>query len=311
MSIGLKILIAYCLDLIFGDPYRIPHPVQFIGKLISRLESILYNFKNKRLAGAILCILVVITTFTVTSILGMVEVIEVYLLYTIFATRCLANEGNKVFNILDSGDMDRAKKELSYLVSRDTESMKERDIIRSTLETISENTVDGIIAPMFYMVLGAIIFPNASYGALAFGMTYKAINTLDSMVGYKNERYLDFGRFSAKLDDLVNLIPARFTGMILYPLTAFLLRYDYVSSLRIYFRDRSNHASPNSAHPEAAAAGALGIQFGGTTSYFGRVYNKPTIGDKKREFEREDIKKNIKLMYGASLLTMLLIVVIL
>lgn len=306
MSIGVKILIAYCLDLILGDPYRIPHPVQFIGKLISKVESLTYRYENKKFWGGVLLLVVTGVTFITTSLLGMIEVVEIYLLYTIFATRCLANEGNKVYSILCAEDMERARRELSYLVSRDTGSMEERDVIRSTLETISENTVDGIIAPMFYMVLGALIFPEASYGALAFGMTYKAINTLDSMVGYKNDKYMDFGMFSAKVDDLVNLIPARLTGMILYPLTALILRYDYRSALRIYFRDRKNHASPNSAHPEAAAAGALGIQFGGTTSYFGKVYNKPTIGDRLREFHREDIRKNINLMCGASLIAMAL-----
>ncbi len=306
MSIGVKILIAYCLDLILGDPYRIPHPVQFIGRLISKVEGLTYRYENKKFWGGVLLVVVMGVTFITTSLLGMVEVVEIYLLYTIFATRCLANEGNKVYSILCAEDMERARRELSYLVSRDTGSMEERDVIRSTLETISENTVDGIIAPMFYMVLGALIFPGASYGALAFGMTYKAINTLDSMVGYKNDKYMDFGMVSAKVDDLVNLIPARLTGMILYPLTALILRYDYRSALRIYFRDRKNHASPNSAHPEAAAAGALGIQFGGTTSYFGKVYNKPTIGDRLREFHREDIRKNINLMYGASLIAMTL-----
>ena len=306
MSIAVKILVAYCLDLILGDPYRIPHPVQFIGKIISKLEEVLYKFKNKKLWGSILCIGVLVVTFFVTSILGMIEILEVYLLYTIFATRCLADEGNKVYKILESENMEKAKKELSYLVSRDTGSMEERDIIRSTLETISENTVDGIIAPMFYMVLGALIFPDASWGALAFGMTYKAINTLDSMVGYKNDRYMDFGWFSAKVDDWANLIPARITGMVLYPMTALFLRYDYRSALRVYFRDRKNHASPNSAHPEAAAAGALGIQFGGVTSYFGKKYNKPTIGDRIRDFEREDIKRNINLMYGASFISLVL-----
>ena len=311
MSIALKILIAYCLDLVLGDPYRIPHPVQFIGRFISKLEKVLYGYKNKRLCGVVLCITVIAVTFMVTSLLGMIEIVEIYLLYTIFATRCLADEGNKVYSILEAEDMERAKKELSYLVSRDTGTMEERDIIRSTLETISENTVDGIIAPMFYMVVGALIFPNSPWGALAFGMTYKSINTLDSMVGYKNDRYIDFGRFSARLDDLVNLIPARVTGMILYPAASLFLRYDHRSALRVYFRDRKNHASPNSAHPEAAAAGALGIQFGGETSYFGRVYNKPTIGDRLRDFERDDIKKNINLMYGASLMAIIMAVTIL
>lgn len=304
MSIGAKILIAYILDLILGDPYRIPHPVQFIGKLISFIEKRIYDFKNKKAAGVVLCIATLTITYLVSSILGMIEVVEIYLLYTIFATRCLANEGNKVMGILEKDDIESARRELSYLVSRDTGQMQERDIIRSTMETISENTVDGIIAPLFYMTLGGLIFPGSSMGALAFAMTYKAVNTLDSMVGYRNERYEDFGWFSAKTDDFFNLIPARITGMILYPITALLVGYDYKRSLRVYFRDRLNHASPNSAHPEAAAAGAIGIQFGGRTSYFGKIYDKPTIGDGIRDFERTDIRKNLKLMYGASLIFM-------
>lgn len=311
MGIATKILIAYILDLILGDPYRIAHPVQAIGRLITFLEKHLYNMKDKRLAGIILCILTLSTTYIVTSLLGMIWIIEVYLLYTILATRCLANEGNKVYSILKSNDMERARKELSYLVSRDTKEMEKRDVIRSTMETISENTVDGIVSPLFFMLIGALIFPSSSMGALAFGMTYKAINTLDSMVGYKNERYIDFGRFSAKVDDLANLIPARVTGAIFYPVSAFFLRYDYRSSLRVFLRDRLNHASPNSAHPEAAMAGALGIQFGGKTSYFGKVHEKPTIGDGVRDFEVEDIKKNIYMMYGASIISIVILLIVL
>ena len=164
------------------------------------------------------------------------------------------------------------------------------------METISENTVDGVIAPMIYMFIGG----------LPLAMVYKAINTMDSMLGYKNEKYGEFGYFSAKLDDAANFIPARITGGLLIPLSCFFLRYDYKNAWKIFFRDRKNHASPNSAHPEAAAAGALGIQFGGKTSYFGREYDKPTIGDKKREFQTEDIKKNIKILYMTSFLGLII-----
>ncbi|WP_319371730.1 adenosylcobinamide-phosphate synthase CbiB [uncultured Ilyobacter sp.] len=304
LNVIAKIGIAYLIDLIAGDPYWMPHPVQFIGKLIEKSESLLYRFENKRLSGAVLTIMVLFITFMISYRLGMFQILEIYFLYTIFATRCLAKEGMKVYNILKAKDMDRAKKELSYLVSRDTGSMDERNIIRSVMETISENTVDGIIAPMFYMMLGALLLPGNPGGALAFGMTYKGVNTLDSMVGYKNEKYIDFGWFSARLDDWVNLIPARITGMIFYPLSALLLGFDYKSSLRIYFRDRLRHASPNAGHPESAVAGAIGIQFGGVTSYFGESHEKPTIGDKIKEFDIEDIRKNIKMMYGASIIGM-------
>jgi len=302
LNVIAKIGIAYLIDLIAGDPYWMPHPVQFIGKLIEKFEKFLYRFKNKRFSGAVLTITVLSLTFAISYTFGMFQILEIYFLYTIFATRCLAKEGMKVYNILKAKDMEKAKKELSYLVSRDTNSMDERNIIRSVMETISENTVDGIIAPMFYMMIGALLLPGNPGAALAFGMTYKGVNTLDSMVGYKNERYSDFGWFSARLDDWVNLIPARITGMILYPLSAMILGFDYKSSFRIYFRDRLRHASPNAGHPESAVAGAIGIQFGGVTSYFGESHEKPTIGDKIKEFDIEDIRKNIKMMYGASII---------
>ena len=168
-------------------------------------------------------------------------------------------------------------------------------IIRSTMETISENTVDGIVAPMFYMFLGG----------MPLAMAYKAINTLDSMVGYKNEKYMEFGKFSAKVDDVANFIPARITG-ILIVLASMILGYDYKNSLKIFIRDRKNHSSPNSAHSEASVAGALGVQFGGKVSYFGKETDKPTIGDKTKEFELEDIRKNIRIMYVTSFLSLVI-----
>jgi len=214
-------------------------------------------------------------------------------MYTVFSVNSLAREGNRVYNILKEGDIEKARKDLSYLVSRDTETMDEKMIIRSTMETISENTVDGIVAPMFYMFLGG----------LPLAMTYKAINTLDSMVGYKNEKYMDFGKFSAKIDDIANFIPARITGFLIVA-ASMILRYNYKNSLKIFIRDRKNHSSPNSAHAEASVAGALGVQFGGRVSYFGKEADKPTIGDKIKDFELEDIKKNIKIMYVASFLSL-------
>ena len=218
---------------------------------------------------------------------------EIYLMYTIFSINSLAREGKKVYKILQKGNLEIARKELSYLVSRDTEKMDKIMIIRSTMETISENTVDGIIAPMFYMFIGG----------LPLAMTYKAINTMDSMVGYKNEKYIDFGKFSAKVDDVANFIPARITGIFII-LASMILGYNGKEAWRIFFRDRKNHSSPNSAHSEASVAGALGVQFGGRVSYFGKEVDKPTIGDKKKEFEIEDIKKNIKIMYAASFLSL-------
>ena len=302
----IKIWIAYVLDLIFGDPQNVVHPVQVIGKIISAGEKVLLRKKYKFLAGAVLNIFTVSITYTSMYLISKsVKIsvffmsIEIYLMYTIFSINSLAREGNRVYRILKEGDIEKARKDLSYLVSRDTEMMDEKMIIRSTMETISENTVDGIVAPMFYMFLGG----------MPLAMAYKAINTLDSMVGYKNEKYMDFGKFSAKVDDAVNFIPARITG-ILIVLASMILGYDYKNSLKIFIRDRKNHSSPNSAHSEASVAGALGVQFGGKVSYFGKEIDKPTIGDKTKEFELEDIRKNIRIMYVTSFLSLVMFSVI-
>ena len=308
----IKIWIAYVLDLIFGDPQNIIHPVQVIGKMISSGEKYLLgkrhesDRKYKFFAGMILNITVISVTYAVTYLIYkssensiIFTVAEIYLMYTIFSINSLAREGNRVYNILKEGNIERARKDLSYLVSRDTETMDEKMIIRSTMETISENTVDGIVAPMLYMFLGG----------LPLSITYKAINTFDSMVGYKNEKYMDFGKFSAKLDDVANFIPARITG-ILIVIASMILGYDYKNSLKIFIRDRKNHSSPNSGHAEAGVAGALGVQFGGRVSYFGKEVDKPVIGDKIKDFELEDIKKNIKIMYAASFLSLVVFSVI-
>ena len=298
----IKIWIAYVLDLIFGDPQNVVHPVQVIGKIISAGEKVLLRKKYKFLAGAVLNIFTVSITYTLMYLISksvkisvFFMIIEIYLMYTIFSINSLAREGNRVYRILKEGDIEKARKDLSYLVSRDTETMDEKMIIRSTMETISENTVDGIVAPMFYMFLGG----------MPLAMAYKAINTLDSMVGYKNEKYMDFGKFSAKVDDAANFIPARITG-ILIVLASMILGYDYKNSLKIFIRDRKNHSSPNSAHSEASVAGALGVQFGGKVSYFGKETDKPTIGDKTKEFELEDIRKNIRIMYVTSFLSLVI-----
>ena len=312
LTLVIKIWIAYVLDLIFGDPQNIIHPVQVIGKMISSGEKFLLgensglSRKYKFFAGMMLNITVISLTYGITYLIHrtsensiILTVAEIYLMYTVFSINSLAREGNRVYNILKEGNIERARKDLSYLVSRDTETMDEKMIIRSTMETISENTVDGIVAPMLYMFLGG----------LPLSMTYKAINTLDSMVGYKNEKYMDFGKFSAKLDDVANFIPARITG-ILIVIASMILGYDYKNSLKIFIRDRKNHSSPNSGHAEAGVAGALGVQFGGKVSYFGKEVDKPVIGDKTKDFELEDIKKNIKIMYAASFLSLVVFSVI-
>lgn len=293
--------LAYILDLIFGDPHWFPHPVRFIGKLIEILEKVLYRFSCKKFTGGILAILTVSITFLISYYIAKLSVfLEIFFLYTTLATKSLADEGFRVCKVLVEGDMEKAKKELSYLVSRDTGNMDVVQITRSVLETISENTVDGVIAPMFFAFLGSFFTFGGVSLALPFAMGYKAINTLDSMVGYKNDKYIDFGMFSAKLDDIANFIPARIAGGFIIPLGAMILRMDYKRAWKIFFRDRLNHSSPNSGNSEAAFAGALGVQFGGKTSYFGKVYDKPTIGDKLKHFGIPDVKKGIRLLYVSS-----------
>ena len=184
----------------------------------------------------------------------------------------------------------------------------------SVVETIAENTVDGFASPAFYAFIGSFfsisIFGKDVSLALPFAMTYKAINTLDSMVGYKNERYIDFGKVSARVDDVANFIPARLTGLIFIPLASFILGYNFKNSLKIFFRDRNKHSSPNSGQSESAYAGALGIQFGGKISYFGKDYEKPTIGDKTKEFEYEDIKKAVNILYVVSFIATITFILI-
>ncbi len=311
MNFLIKYSIAYILDLILGDPHWFPHPVRFIGKLITMLEGLLYRFKCKKFTGGVLAVLTIAITFIVSFILAKISVVlEIFFLYTTLATKSLASEGFRVCKILVEGDMEKAKKELSYLVSRDTENMNVVQITRSVLETISENSVDGVIAPMFFAFLGSLFSIDGVSLALPFAMGYKAINTLDSMVGYKNEKYMNFGTVSARIDDIANFIPARLSGGLIIPIAAFILRYDYKSAWRIFFRDRLNHFSPNSGNSEAAFAGALGVQFGGKTSYFGKIHNKPTIGDKLKNFGIPDVKKGIRLLYVTSWVGMVIFTII-
>jgi len=218
-------------------------------------------------------------------------IITVLLASLTLATKSLYNESKVVLNALNRGDIEEARKSLSMIVGRDTDSLDEKEICRAVIETVSENLSDGIIAPMFYLAIGGV----------PLAMAYKAINTLDSMVGYNNERYADIGWFSAKMDDIWNWIPARLTGFIII-LAAFILRLNWMDSWRVMRRDGRNHSSPNSGIPEAAAAGAMNIQLGGKIQYFGKITNKPTIGDRIKETGRDDVKKAWIIMFFSSLL---------
>lgn len=235
MSFILKIWMAYLLDLILGDPYWFPHPVRFIGKYITFIENRIYSLKNKRVYGGLLTFTVILTTGILSyHIAKASQFLEIFFLYTTLATKSLGAEGIKVYKILKSGDLKKAQKELSYLVSRDTGEMDEIQVVRSTMETIAENSVDGVIAPMFYAFLGSLMTIEGTSLALPLAMGYKAVNTLDSMVGYKNDRYIDFGMVSAKVDDFFNFIPARLSGLLIIPIATFILGMGIKRPLKVF-----------------------------------------------------------------------------
>ena len=284
----IKISAGFILDLIFGDPYRFPHPVRFIGKFISFADEKLRKIKHEFSGGMLLLILTVGLTYGITYFLcSFSDLVEIFFIYTIFATNSLAKEGRKIYRSLQKGDIKSARKWLGWIVSRETAELEEEEIVRGAVETISENIVDGLIAPLFFLF----------FGGAPLAMAYKAVNTLDSMVGYKTPKYIRFGTASARMDDILNFLPARFTGFVLMPIAALLAGKSWRDSLRVVRRDRLNSSSPNAGHSEAAVAGALGIQLGGTSTYFGRTVEKPSIGDSNRQLHYDDIKNTIKIMY--------------
>ena len=297
----LIMILGYIMDLVFGDPYWFPHPVRFIGKLISKTEKFIRKHakseESLKYWGILMWLVPVVTTALVTTFIvkiasfnKYVEIfVSAFIIYTTLSTKCLKDEATKIYKVLETGDIKKSRVQLSYIVGRDTTNLSQSEIIRATVETVAENTVDGTISPMFY---GFLFGPVGA-------MTYKAINTLDSMVGYKNDKYLNLGCVSAKLDDVANFIPARLTAIFM-PLGAFLCGMNGINSFKIAIRDRKNHKSPNCAFAEGAAAGAIGVQLGGTNIYFGQEVYKPTIGDKKRELENYDIVRMNKLMYATT-----------
>ena len=314
MTISLVALVmGYILDLIFGDPYWMPHPVRFIGNLISILEKVIRRFmpKTKRgeyIGGIILTVMVVSISMVIPLVIILMAksintylalTVETFMCYQILATKSLKVESMKVYDELAKNDLPSARKAVSMIVGRDTKDLTFSGVAKAAVETVAENTSDGIIAPMIFIAIG---------GA-PMGFFYKAINTMDSMVGYKNERYINFGRFAAKLDDVVNYLPARISAYQMI-LSSFFLRYDYKNAFKIYKRDRYNHASPNSAQTESVCAGALDVQLAGNAYYFGKLYEKPTIGDDIREINYDDIKKANRLLYCTSIISLVIISVI-
>lgn len=312
----LAFLLGFLLDLILGDPYWIFHPVRLIGKLIAGLEKRLLineegrDEKSELRKGFILVALVLTITAAVTAIIlkvtsllnpYMVILVETIMTYQILATKCLKIESMKVYKSLKEEKVEDARKAVSLIVGRDTEVLNEEGVAKAAIETIAENTSDGVIAPMLYTALGGPVL----------GFLYKAINTMDSMVGYKNERYLYFGRAAAKLDDVVNYIPSRISAYLMI-LAAFIggRSFNGKEAYRVYKRDNRKHASPNSAQTESVCAGALGIQLAGDARYFGKVVKKPTIGDSLRKVEYEDIKRANRLMYWTAWLCEILCLIV-
>ena len=298
---------GYILDLLIGDPHWLYHPVRLIGNLISLLESILLKEKDtsakKYRKGMVLAILtplitgivivsILVVGYHINMILGCV--IETIMCYQILAVKSLKVESMKVYYALDKEGLQQARNAVAMIVGRDTKQLDEHGVVRAAVETVAENTSDGVIAPLFYMML---------FGAVG-GFVYKAVNTMDSMVGYKNEKYLHFGRFAAKMDDVWNYIPSRISALLMIA-SAWIFRMDYKRAWAVWKRDRRKHASPNSAQTEAVCAGALQVQLAGDAYYFGKLYPKETIGDDVRPIEPEDILRAGNLMDGTALLTLL------
>ena len=296
---------AWGLDLLLGDPRALPHPVVAIGRLIRGAEDFWPRvFHHRRSAGIALTLTVLaLTAATTWGILSLSAALApalallatIWLGYTCLATRSLHLESAKVIRALEAGDLAGARRALAWIVSRDTQKLGEEAIIRATCETVAENTSDGIIAPLFYLVLGGPIL----------GMTYKAASTLDSMVGYKNDKYLHLGWAAARLDDLLNLIPARLTALLIV-LCAPLIGLSAGHALQTAWRDGGKSSSPNAGYPMAAMAGALGVTFGGAATYFGASVEKPTLGSACHPLTIADYHRAIRLMYAVSLAALLL-----
>lgn len=305
--IGEAVLGGFVLDTLFGDPPWLPHPVVLMGKAISALEKRLrarlpQTPQGELLGGAVVAFTLPVGTFLLTSLvcLGAAKLspwlglaVQMFWCGQALAARGLAQESTNVYRALIKPDLPAARKAVSRIVGRDTQNLTLEGVTKAAVETVAENASDGVIAPLLYMLLG---------GA-PLALTYKAINTMDSMLGYKNEKYLYFGRAAAKLDDAANYLPSRLAGL-LWCAAAALTGNSPKGAWRIWRRDRRCHASPNSAQTESACAGALGVQLAGPAYYFGEYYAKPTIGDPLRPIEPEDIRRANRMMYAESVLAL-------
>lgn len=301
---SLPMLVGFVIDIFVGDPYNFPHPIRAIGTLIAKLEKFVRErFKNLRKGGVFLALTVLIaSTLVPLAVLFVCYKINIYLglvvesvmCWQLVAARCLQKESMKVCRAVEEKDIEKARKAVSMIVGRDTDVLDETGIVKAAVETVAENTSDGVTAPIMYIALG---------GA-PLGFFYKAANTMDSMIGYTNEKYIDIGRFAAKLDDVLNFIPSRLTALAMI-LSAYLLGADGKNAAKIWKRDRRKHASPNSAQTESVCAGALDIRLAGDAYYFGELHKKEFIGDDIRTSESEDIRRANRLMYCTSVIVLI------
>ena len=303
MLICWAVLGGFVLDAIFGDPAWLPHPVVLMGKAITALEKRLRTQfpktpQGELCGGVVLAAVLPVGTFLITALVCRLAAalhplaglaVQMFWCAQALAARGLVQESCNVYKELQKQDLPAARKAVARIVGRDTQNLTAEGVTKAAVETVAENASDGVIAPLLYMLLG---------GA-PLALTYKAINTMDSMLGYKNEKYLYFGRIPAKLDDAANYLPSRLAALLWVAAAAF-THNDAKGAWKIWRRDRRNHASPNSAQTESACAGALGVQLAGPAYYFGEYYAKPTIGDPLRPIEPEDILRANRMMYVAS-----------
>ena len=317
----MQLLAAIVLDALIGDPRWFPHPVRGIGWLISRSEARTRQLTgNLYLAGAVTVIAVLGGTWGSVWLLlfvaglvssGFAAIVAVFLLYTTIAARDLLRHSNEVYiQLKGEHSLANARIAVGNIVGRDTSKLNADGICRATIETVAENMVDGITAPIFYALLAGCLAPLLGLSPINCSVVgaflYKAVNTMDSMIAYKNERYLEFGRVAAKLDDAVNFIPARLSGVCLI-IAAFFLQLDYRGAARVFVKDRLQHASPNAGHTEAATAGALGLRLGGPSIYFNKTVEKPYIGDTDCEPVPEDIPKTNRLVIVGSIIFLVIL----
>ena len=298
----IDLLCAVVLDLLIGDPPTFPHPVKWMGSLIAWEEKVVrqyaQNDRTLRMGGFLIVFVNIGAAFGLPYMLLRVlwpvsplayHLVNIYLVYACLAARCLRDEAIAILRALNQG-IEQARRRLSFIVGRETAGLPETEILRAVVETVAENTADAVIAPLFYAMLG---------GA-PLALTYKMVNTMDSMLGYTNDKYRAIGYFPAKMDDLWNYVPARLSGVLMN--LSSLFRFSVPDGFRIMMRDRRNHKSPNCAYPEGAVAGLLGVQLGGDNVYFGEIVRKPTIGDAGRPLERRDIQRAVEIMFRAECL---------